>query len=474
MVVVPCSFEEICWEVLKRVKPSESDQKKVQTLADKLTKKVEQAAKTKGVEVDVRTEGSVAKNTWLKDSPEIDVFMRVCESVPREEFGTVLLDVAKQATKDYVQIERYAQHPYIEAVTDDGVYLNVVPCYKVKQGNLISATDRTPFHTDYIKAHLTEKVSEEVRLLKRFMKGINTYGAEIKVGGFSGYLCELLVLTFGSFLEVLRAAANWKEKTVIDNEKQYKQSKTLKEKFVEPLIVIDPVDKQRNVAAAVRPQKFDEFIAASREFLKTASMKFFYPLKTKALTQTELVEKIGERGSCLVFIKFEGKTAVPDVLWGQLYKSQKAIRKIITQHDFTVLRDTLWSDEKCLNVFVFELQNRLIPNMKTQFGPPLNKKIESEKFLRKHLGSGLIVCGPRIQESRWVIDVKREYTDAVVLLEKKLCDGGKREGVADIVVDAVGSIEVWVNDEVTSFYTTNSGFAGFLSQFLDGKPVWLT
>jgi tRNA nucleotidyltransferase (CCA-adding enzyme) len=306
------------------------------------------------------------------------------------------------------------------------------------------------------------------------MKGINTYGAEIKVGGFSGYLCELLVLKFGSFLEVLAAAVNWKEKTVIDNEKQYKQTKTLKEKFVEPLIVIDPVDKQRNVAAAVRPQKLDEFIAASREFLKTPDMKFFYPPKTKALTKTELVEQIGDRGSCLVFIKFEGKTVVPDVLWGQLYKSQKAIRKILTQNDFRVLRDAVWSDEKSLNVFVFELQNRLIPNMKTQVGPPLNKKIESEKFLRKHLGSGLIVCGPRIGKSRWVVDVKREYTDAVVLLENKLRDGGKLEGVADIVADAVGSLEVLVNDKLLSLYTVNSGFAGFLSQFLDGKPLWLS
>ena len=475
VVVVSYSFEEIRCHVLKRVTPSESDQKKVQTLANSLTRKVEQVAKIMGVKVDARTEGSVAKNTWLKDSPEIDVFMQVSESVPREEFGTVLLEVAKEATKDYDQIERYAEHPFIEAVTDDGVYLNVVPCYKVKQGNLKSATDRTPFHTDYVKAHLTEKMSEEVRLLKRFMKGINTYGAEIKIGGFSGYLCELLVLNFGSFLEVLRSVADWKQKIVIDTEKQYKQTETLKKKFVEPIIVVDPVDKQRNVAAAVRPQKLNEFIAASREFLKTPEIKFFYPPKTKALTQTELLETIPERGSCLVFIKFKGKTTtVPDVLWGQLYKSQKAIQKIIKQNDFTVLRNAVWSNEKSLNLFVFELENRLIPNMKLQLGPPLTRKVECEKFLRKHLGSSLTVCGPRIEKSRWVVDVKRDYIDAVVLLKAKLGDGGKREGVADIVAKATGSLEILINNEIVSFYCADSGFAGFLSQFLDGKPLWLS
>lgn len=470
---MPSSFEEIRGEVLKRVNPTENDQKRIHALADTLTRKVEQAAKTMGIEVDVRTEGSVAKNTWLRDSPEIDVFMRVSESIPREKFGTILLDVAKEATKDYVQIERYAEHPYIEAITDDGIYLNVVPCYKTKQGNLISATDRTPFHTDYIKVHLTEQMPQEVRLLKRFMKGINTYGAEIKVGGFSGYLCELLILNFGSFIEVLRSAADWKHKTVIDTEKQYKQTKTLKEKFVEPLIVVDPVDKQRNVAAAVRAQKLDEFVAASREFLKTPNMKFFYQPKTKALNQTELLENMRQRGSCLVFIKVKGKIVVPDVLWGQLYKSQKALRKILTQNDFLVLQDTVWSNEKSLNIFVFELKNRLIPNMKLQLGPPLSKKQECEKFLQKHQSSDLTVCGPRIEESRWVVDVKRDYTDAVVLLKDKLHDGGKQQGVANIVAEAVGSLEVLINDEILSVYCLDSGFARFLTKFLDGKPLWL-
>lgn len=473
MIVVPCSFEEIRWEVLKRVNPSESYRKKVQALANSLTKKVERATKKRGIEAEIRVEGSVAKDTWLSDCPEIDIFMRVDRSVPRKEFGKALLDAAKEATKNFAQIERYAEHPYIEAVTDEGIYLNVVPCYKVKQGNWISATDRTPFHTDYIKPHITPKMSEEVRLLKRFMKGINVYGAEIKVGGFSGYLCELLVLNFGSFLEVLRSSSNWKEKTVIDFEKHYKQTKIIKEKFSEPLVMVDPVDKERNVAAAVRIEKLDEFISASREFLKTPNLKYFFPTKGKVFTARKLVDTINRRGSSLVFIKFATKPIVPDVLWGQLYKSQKALRKIIIQHEFTVLRDTVWSNEKTLNVFVFELENHTISNMKYQLGPPLSKRRECEKFLQKHVNSDLTLSGPRIEKRRWVVDVKRNYTDAVKLLKDKLVDGGKREGVADIVVEAADSLQIFVKGEISNFYGNNSDFAEFLTQFLDGKPAWL-
>ncbi len=468
------SLEEIRAEVLKRVNPSESERKKVQELARKLTEKVKEALKEKGVEADVRVEGSVAKNTWLRDCPEIDVFMRVPTTTPREAFGTLCLEIAKKATEGYRQIERFAEHPYLEAIIED-VYVNIVPCYSVKRGEWASATDRTPFHTDYIKPLLDEQLEEEVRLLKRFMKGVEVYGAEIKIGGFSGYLCELLVLNYGSFTEVLRSATNWKERTVIDYEGRYKRNEDAKKIFVEPLVMVDPVDKGRNVAAAVRKERRDEFVAASRAFLKNPDMKFFYPPETEALNATELLNRINARGSAIVFIKFEGDAPVPDVLWGQLYRSQRALRNMIQHHDFTVLRDDVWSNEKNLNIFIFEVENRLLPNMKRHLGPPLKNKADCESFLRKHAGADSTVSGPRIEKERWVADVKRRYTDVVKLLKEKLGDGGRTVGVAELVSESVAdSLEVLVNDEALKLYSAYPEFAKFLTEYLEGKPRWLT
>jgi tRNA nucleotidyltransferase (CCA-adding enzyme) len=471
---VASSLEEIRAEVLKRVNPSESERKKVQELARKLTEKVKEALKEKGVEADVRVEGSVAKNTWLRDCPEIDVFMQVPTTTPREAFGTLCLEIAKKATEGYRQIERFAEHPYLEAIIED-VYVNIVPCYSVKRGEWASATDRTPFHTDYIKPLLDEQLGEEVRLLKRFMKGVEVYGAEIKIGGFSGYLCELLVLNYGSFTEVLRSATNWKERTVIDYEGHYKRNEDAKKIFVEPLVMVDPVDKGRNVAAAVRKERRDEFVAASRAFLKNPDMKFFYPPETEALNATELLNRINARGSAIVFIKFEGDAPVPDVLWGQLYRSQRALRNMIQHHDFTVLRDDVWSNEKNLNIFIFEVENRLLPNMKRHLGPPLKNKADCESFLRKHAGADSTVSGPRIEEERWVADVKRRYTDVVKLLKEKLGDGGRTVGVAELVSESVAdSLEVLVNDEALKLYSAYPEFAKFLTEYLEGKPRWLT
>ena len=37
------------------------------------------------------------------------------------------------------------------------------------------------------------------------------HGSEFKVGGFAGYLCELLIIHYGTFLNVLKYAADeWK------------------------------------------------------------------------------------------------------------------------------------------------------------------------------------------------------------------------------------------------------------------------
>jgi tRNA nucleotidyltransferase (CCA-adding enzyme) len=471
---VASPLEEVCAEVLKRVTPSEKEKIKVLVLAKKLTEKVKQETEKKEIDAEIRVEGSVAKNTWLRDDPEIDVFMRLPTTMPREAFGTACLEIAKKATEGNTQIERYAEHPYLEAIID-GVYVNIVPCYRVKRGSWISSTDRTPFHTDYVKPLLDEKLGAEVRLLKRFMKGVGVYGAEIKVGGFSGYLCELLVLNYGSFAEALRAAANWKERTVIDCEKHYRAKADAEKTFEEPFVMVDPVDKRRNVAAAVRKKRLDDFVAASRAFLKTPDMKFFYPAEVEALKANEVINRISSRGSAIVFISFKGSLRVPDVLWGQLYRSQRALRKMLTQYDFTVLRDDVWSNEENLNIFIFEIENRRLPNIKKHLGPPLRKKMECENFLQKHVNAASTVSGPRVEEGRWVVDVKRDYVDVVNLLKENLGDGGRRNGVAELVSKALAeSMEVLVNDEVLKLYSEYPEFAKSLTQYIEGKPRWLT
>ncbi|MCS7124898.1 MAG: CCA tRNA nucleotidyltransferase [Candidatus Bathyarchaeota archaeon] len=464
----------ICKTVLERITPKPEEREKIEGLAKALEKKVAKAAEHFGVKATVRLEGSVAKDTWLSGEPDIDIFMRLPPNMPRSALGEVALKIARKATEGAKQVERFAEHPYLEAFLDE-VRVNIVPCYKTQSGEWLSATDRTPYHTDYVKRHLKPEMRGEVRLLKKFMKGIGVYGAEIKVGGFSGYLCELLVIHYGSFLNVLEAFAQPKQRMVVDIEKHYKgREDELPLLFNEPLVMIDPVDMGRNVASAVQPQKFYTFVAAARAFLEKPSLKFFYPPETAPLTVEKLKETLKKRGSAMLFIVFGEVDAVPDILWGQLYKSQRSLAKLLETTDFALLRHAVWSDEEKLNVLIFELESRQLSPLKRHLGPPLDKLEDSRKFLAKHVASPETVSGPYIEGGRWTVEIKRKYTDAVSLLGEKLKDGGRNAGVAKKIAQALSrGFKILVNEEIAETYAENIEFAKFLTDFLQGKPKWL-
>ncbi len=465
---------KICREVLERITPTTDDRARIEGLAKKLEQKVASACREYGVKAIVRVEGSVAKDTWLKEEPDVDVFMRLPTTIPRRSLGEISLKIARKATEGAKQIERFAEHPYLEAIVDH-VRVNIVPSYDVKRGEWLSATDRTPFHTDYIKAHSDEHMQNEVRLLKKFMKGIGVYGAEIKIGGFSGYLCELLIMHYESFVDALKAFAQHKQRIVIDIENYYAgREREIELLFGEPLVIIDPVDKGRNVASAVQPQKLYTLVAAARPFLKKPNIKFFYPPKTKALHVEEVKQKLEEQGSAFVFLTFGKVDAVPDVLWGQLYRTQRSLRKLLKLNDFKVLRDAAWSDENSLNLVVFELEERVLPKVKKHLGPPLERERECENFLAKYVNNGEVVSGPHVEDGRWVIELNRKCTDVVELLNEKLREGGRNAGVAEQISRVLRrDFKIFVNTEVVETYAKNGKFAEFLTDFLSGRPFWL-
>ena len=466
--------DKVCGEVLKRINPSEEDRERIETLARKLEEKVAASAKKRGVEAAVRVEGSVAKDTWLKEEPDIDVFMCLPPTIPRKQLGEISLEIAREATEGSKQIERFAEHPYLEAFVE-GMRVNIVPCYCAKRGEWLSATDRTPFHTNYVKKRLNKKLRGEVRLLKKFLQGIKVYGAEIKTGGFSGYLCELLILHYGSFAGTLHTFAKCTQRIIIDLESYYAdREKEVRLLFSEPLVVIDPVDKGRNVASAVKAQKVYTFIGAARAFLKMPSTEFFYPPDTTALTAKVLKQTLQQRGSACLFLTFRAVEAVPDVLWGQLYRTQRSLRKLLELNDFRVLRTAVWTDEKTLSVFVFEFEQLILPGVRLHFGPPLERETECENFLAKYINGGSVVSGPYIENGRWIVELPRKFTDAVELLTTKLKEGGRNSGVAELIAQAFKEkFSIMVDDEIAEVYANNKGFAKFLTEFLSGKPFWL-
>ncbi len=68
--------------ILKKITPKKEEYIKIDALSRELEQKIMFACKQEGVEAKVRVEGSVAKDTWLSENPDIDIFMRLPTSIP--------------------------------------------------------------------------------------------------------------------------------------------------------------------------------------------------------------------------------------------------------------------------------------------------------------------------------------------------------------------------------------------------------
>ena len=464
----------VCDSVTRQIVPPDSERKRVNDLAEKLRAKLVVEVERDGLEAEVRIDGSVAKDTWLKGDADIDIFLRVPVSLSRADLEKRCLSVARRALKGYPIIERYAEHPYVETHVDN-VRVNVVPCYNVARGQWRSATDRTPFHTEYVISHLDSNQKNEVRLLKAFLKGIGVYGADVKVSGFSGMLCETLTMYYESFVKTLEQAQSWKAPITIDFEHYYKgREGELLDLFEEPLVVIDPVDRGRNLAASISHRRLWEFVAAARAFSTKPSRAFFVARKITPLDVARFRREMQRRGWNLLAIELGRVDAVVDVLWSQLYRTERALRNLLTQEGFNVTRSASWSNEKDLNVILFEIECLTLPPMRKHLGPHVARSQASQLFVRKHLSERRSISGPWVDDDRWAVGQLRENTSAVELLRSRIRDGGRHVGVASKIAPVLKRRHrVLAGPNMIDFYRKNRDAAGFVTSFLKGRPSWL-
>jgi tRNA nucleotidyltransferase (CCA-adding enzyme) len=146
---------------------------------------------------------------------------------------------------------------------------------------------------------------------------------------------------------------------------------------------------------------------------------------------------------------------------------------MLVEKGFSIIGDAAWSNETDLSVLLFEAEHGFLSATRKHFGPPVEKRLECERFLRKHLGASATVYGPRLEDERWVVGIKRQYTDIVECLKAELKHGGRHVGVAELVSKAVANKpDVLVNQQIASTYRANRGFAEFLTQYIQGKPKW--
>ena len=389
--------------VLARIRPTPKEEKDLEDMVHGLLGAVEADLKAHGWEAKPFISGSVAKGTHLTGA-DVDLFVAFPADLPREDLekrGLALGELLERG------VHMYAEHPYTRGFYG-GFQVEIVPCYRITEaGQRMSALDRTPLHVDYVLGHLNGGQADQIRLLKAWSEGIGLYGAEAKIRGFSGYLCELLVIKHGSFRNVLEASQGWRRGSLLELDR------TAARKFEEPLVLVDPVDPNRNVASAVSVEQMATFVHAAREYLHEPRESFFFPKPLKPRTVSRLRALAKRRGSALLAVSVRLPAVTDDVLYPQLRKAHRAFVDLYGREGFTI-QDSRFDVAGKDAIFLFEFGTARLPRVLRHEGPPIWVK-NAREFLEKWIGNPRTLAGPFIVQDRLTVDVAREFVDPASL-----------------------------------------------------------
>jgi tRNA nucleotidyltransferase (CCA-adding enzyme) len=367
---------ELFNQVIKRIKPEQESF----TEADEIINQINSLLKKNNINAECMAGGSYAKGTILRNDFDIDLFVRFDYAYKESEKDiSKLLGKALQPLKpklihgsrDYYQLRR------------KNLLFEIIPVLKIDDyKQAVNVTDMSPLHVSYVKKHFEKNpgLADEIRLAKQFCKAIGVYGAESYIRGFSGHVLDLLIIYYNSFEQLLMQAAVWGNRTVLDIENHLKNplSQLNKSKTQSPIIIVDPVQPDRNAAASVSKEKYELFKKKAREFLRAPSEEFFMIKKIdlKAV-------KARAKNEWLVLLQAKPLEGNEDVVGTKVLKCFEHIEKSLKKNDFKIIEKGWEFDTDKSTLYYIIRKEKLSDNI-TLMGPPVKVKRNAEMFRSKH------------------------------------------------------------------------------------------
>jgi len=393
--------------LLKELSPDSATKKKVTNIIKNFIRTLDESLKKNKVQAKVRIGGSFAKGTWLREEFDVDLFV-VFDRKHSEDDLSMLLEQAlpfKNAirvhgSRDYYQLEH------------EGLHFEIVPVLALSRGSAHNVTDYSPGHVVWVKKHLTPKLRDEILLAKQFFKAHKLYGAESYLGGFSGHVLDILIIKYKGLQPLLKKCITWKGQTIIDTEKRYKTSKQAlhhlnTSKTRGPLIIIDPVQKERNAASAVTLEKVILLQQAAKKYLKKPSVEHF---KEHHLTLDELRKK----KNCFI-IEARPVVGKRDVVGSKLLKLHTCFSKALDDFGITSSGWEWNGKEKSTALYWYCLKKKELAATYDRAGPPVKLKKAVIEFKKKHKKTV-------VKKGRVCATVKRECRTAEECIGQVLQD----------------------------------------------------
>lgn len=409
-------------EVLEEYKVSKEEHDNLISKANKILEQVQEQLDNQGVKAEVMLGGSAAKGTFVKGDFDCDVFVRF----DKQYLDDQLSDFLEEALKIFPGVKRvHGSRDYFQ-VNVEGIDYEFVPVkkiYKPEEAN--NVTDSSPLHVEWMKNHIQKNPSimDCIILAKLFCKAHGIYGAESYVRGFSGHVIDILLVYYQSFENLLKNAPEWDKYAVIDVE-GHGTDKEMNESKILSLIVIDPIQPERNAAAALSSENMEFLLQKAEEFLQNPKKEFFVK---KELTEEYLESIKGENE--LFILKAKPLDEKDDIAGAKLLKVFQYINKQLKNYEFTVL-DTGWEwNKKEEAILYFMTPPGELEEKKLRQGPPVQAKENSDGFKQKHPGAWE-------ENGRLYAYVKRDYTHPQQLIRDLIEDEYVKEKVNSIrIVD---------------------------------------
>lgn len=368
-------------KALKGIKPTPGETKRFQRVTAQFIKKLDSQLRNSKAKAILG--GSGEKDTWLAGSHDIDIFVLFDHKKYREQ-SAILADILEEKLKKaFPKLKRlHGSRDYFQVKYQNFLF-EIVPILKIfKAEQASNITDISPLHAQWVKKS-PKKTKDETRLAKQFTKANNCYGAESYISGFSGYVLEILTIYYGSFEKLLNTALKWENKDIIDVEKHYHNRHEVfkqlnQSKLHSPLIVIDPVDKTRNAAAALNLEKFFLFKQKAAEFLAHPDIKFF---EKEKITFKDLEKQTLYN---LVYLEISPLSGKEDVIGNKLLKTFYFLKKKLQNFE---IKEANWDwESKNKAIFYFILEKRQISPYFIRAGPPLKLEKHVKDFKKKNKG----------------------------------------------------------------------------------------
>ncbi|MBW2986333.1 CCA tRNA nucleotidyltransferase [Candidatus Woesearchaeota archaeon] len=388
--------KKILKQVLEEIKPEKEKVSEVEAFLKKLDAEI----KKNKIKAKAVTGGSYAKNTWLKGDYDVDIFVKFDMKHANDDLSKLLAKILKKFKPETVHGSR--DYFWVKNM----IKFEIVPVLDIKKAKQAqNVTDFSPGHVKWVNTK-GKKYKDDIRLAKRFVKVNGVYGAESYIQGFSGHVIDILVIYYKGFIPLLRASQKWKPKQIIDPTGKVGKKATMilnKSKTHGPMIVIDPVQPERNAAAALNLKNFDYFIKCAKDFLKKPSKEYFEYKKF----DDEYFKKKGH----LMFIDVTVPEGKEDPVGAKLLKAYQFIRGKLK--DFEPVEGGWSWDKQKKATFGYVVKKKKLPETYYRPGPPVEMKEQVKVFKKKHKKT-------KVNKGRIVAEIKNKNRDLKKYLEKEV------------------------------------------------------